>query len=154
MTPAIEVLEDQGYRFTLHLYSASRGGASGINAAEKLALDPRQVFKSLVVVIDETQPVIVLIPVSTNLNMKRLARTAGGKRASMMASEAAEKITGYVVGGICPIGMKRAIDVYIDESIRNYQNVFISGGKRGVELELAATDLLEITGATEAELAD
>ncbi len=154
MTPAVDVLEKQGYRFTLHLYAASTGGNYGINAAQKLALDPEQVFKSLVIDLDNAEPIIVLVPVSKQLNMKKLAKCAGVKRACMLATESAEKLTGYVIGGICPIGLKRPLNTFVDSSIERFPNIFLSAGKRGVELEMDSEDFLELTGATVSALAD
>ncbi len=154
MTPAIETLEALGCQFTLHLYATGDGGGYGINAAEKLALEPEQVFKSLVVSIEGHNPVIALVPVSRQLNMKKLAKAAGAKSASMMSPDEAERTTGYVIGGICPIGLKRPFTIIADESIRLFGNVFISGGKRGVELELSTSDLLKITEAETCQIAD
>lgn len=154
MTPAIEALEARGYQFTLHLYAANTGGNYGMKAAEKMALDPDQVFKSLVVHLEGKDPVIALVPVSKQLNMKRLAKVAGTKRASMLATEDAEKLTGYVIGGICPIGLKKSLQIFADSALQRFHNVFISGGKRGLELEMNSNDLLTITNATVVDIAD
>lgn len=154
MTPAIEALESRGYRFTMHLYASSTGGNYGINAAERLALDPEQVFKTLVIDVEDRDPIIALVPASRQLNLKRLAQSAGAKRAKLLPSEDAEKITGYVIGGICPIGLKKSLQVFADDAIKRFANVFISGGKRGLELELGSNDLLSITNALVSDIAD
>ena len=154
MTPAIEELEALGCQFTLHLYASSTSTGYGINAAEKLALDPDQVFKTLVVEIDGRQAAIALIPVSNQLNLKRLAKCAGAKKAILMPTERAEKLTGYVIGGICPIGLKKSLPIFADTSITSFGNIFISGGKRGLELEIGSKDLLAITNATISTIAD
>lgn len=154
MTPAIEALESRGYRFTMHLYASSTGGNFGVNAAEKLALDPEQVFKSLVVDIEDQDPVIALVPASRQLNLKRLAKCTGAKRAKLLSRLDAENITGYVIGGICPIGLKKSLKVFADNTIERFANVFISGGKRGLELEMGSGDLLTITNASVSDIAD
>lgn len=154
MTPAIKILEATGCRFTLHIYASSHGSSYGVSAAEKLALDPAQVFKTLVIDVEGQPPIIALIPVSMQLHLKRLAKCAGSKKAKLMAGPEAEKLTGYLVGGICPIGLKKPLQVYADKSITRFGNVFISGGKRGLELEISAKDLVSITHAVVAEIAD
>ena len=153
MTPAITILESTGCRFTLHLYTTGRDKFTGASAAEKLALDPAQVFKTLVVDMEGQEPVIALIPVSKQLHLKRLAKCAGSKKAKLMASSDAEKLTGYLVGGICPIGLKKSLQVYADKSIILFGNVFISGGKRGLELEIGSKDLVSITHAVVSDIA-
>ena len=154
MTPAIEALESRGYRFTMHLYASSSGGNFVVNAAEKLALDPEQVFKSLVVDVEDQDPVIALVPASRQLNLKRLAKCMGAKRATLLPRLDAEKVTGYVIGGICPIGLKMSLQVFADDAIERFANVFISGGKRGLELEMGSSDLLTITNASVSDIAD
>ncbi len=154
MTPAIEALESKGYRFTLHLYASSTDGNYGIDAAEKLALTREQVFKSLVIDLQDQDPVIALVPVARQLNLKRLARCAGAKRASLLPAADAEKITGYVIGGICPIASRKSLQVFADSTIKHFANVFISGGKRGLELEMGSDDLLSITNASVSDIAD
>jgi Cys-tRNA(Pro)/Cys-tRNA(Cys) deacylase len=153
MTPAIKILESIGCRFTLHLYASSQGGNYGISAAEKLALDPEQVFKTLVIDLKDQQPVIALVPVSKQLHMKHLARCAGSKKAMLMPDIEAEKLTGYLTGGICPIGLKKPLRVYADRSVTRYGNVFISGGQRGLELEISSKDLVSICDAIVVEIA-
>ena len=154
MTPAIKILEASGCRFTLHLYATSHASRYGVSAAEKLALDPAQVFKTLVVAVIGQQPVIALIPASKQLHMKRLARCAGSKKAMLMPGSEAEKLTGYLVGGICPIGLRKPLRVYADRSVTQFGNVFISGGKRGLELEISSKDLVSITNAVVSEIVD
>jgi len=158
MTPAIEELEALGCQFTLHLYTSSSSNGYGINAAEKLALDPDQVFKTLVIEMEGQmegqEAAIALVPVSNQLNLKRLAKCAGAKRAKLMAGDKAEKLTGYVIGGICPIGLKRPLSIYADSSITRFSNIFISGGKRGLELEMGSEDLISMTNATISAIAD
>ena len=154
MTPAIKILESGGCRFTLHLYASSSGGSYSVNAAEKLALDPAQVFKTLVVDVDGQRPVIALIPVTKQLHVKQLAKCTGAKKVMLMAGEDAEKATGYLVGGICPIGLKKPMTVYADRSVTEFGNVFISGGKRHLELEIGSNDLLSITDAVVSEIAN
>ena len=154
MTPAIEALEARGFSFTLHLYASNNGRGYGVSAAEKLALDPDQVFKSLVVELEGREPAIALVPVSNQLNLKNLSKCAGAKRARLMPIDEAEKLTGYVIGGICPIGLRKPLQGYADTPINSFSNIFISGGKRGLELEMSAKDLVSMTNATVSSITD
>ena len=120
-------------------------------AAAHLGVDESQVFKTLVALVDG-HPVVAVIPASTQLSLKHIATVAGGKRAEMAKPELAERLTGYVVGGISPIGQKKQLPTFVDETAILHETVFVSAGRRGMDVELAPDDLLRATGASYAEL--
>jgi len=126
--------------------------AYGPEAAEILGLDPAQVFKTLVVEVDGALTVGV-VPVSAMLDLKALAVAVGGKRARMADVAAAERTTGYVAGGISPLGQRKRLPTVLDASAEHLTTMFCSGGRRGLEVELAPADLARLTGATFAPIA-
>ena len=147
MTPAVVALETAGIPFTIHEYD--RGGDLrdfGHEAAEALGLPADQVFKTLVVDADG-ELVVAVVPVSCQLSMKRIAVATGAKRAVMCAPERAERSSGYVVGGISPIGQRRQLRTVLDESVELFDVVYVSGGKRGMDIGLASSDLAAIVDA-------
>ena len=147
MTPAVRALEAAGIAFAIHEYE--RGDDLhdfGREAADALGLDHDQVFKTLVVVADD-ELVVAVVPVSCQLSMKLVAAAVGAKRAAMSATERAERSSGYVVGGISPIGQRRQLRTVIDESAELYDLVYVSGGKRGMDIGLAPTDLVGLLDA-------
>ena len=140
-------LETAGIPFTIHEYD--RGGDLhdfGHEAAEALGLPADQVFKTLVVDADG-ELVVAVVPVSCQLSMKRIALATGAKRAVMCAPERAERSSGYVVGGISPIGQRRQLRTVLDESVELFDVVYVSGGKRGMDIGLASSDLAAIVDA-------
>ncbi len=153
-TRAIVALERGGVPFTVHHYEhAARSTVGyGLEAAQVLGLDPDQVFKTLMVVVDGTLTVAV-VPVSARLDLKALASAVGGKKAAMADPAAAERATGYVVGGISPLGQKTAHPTVIDESAELFDTVYVSGGRRGLDIGLAPGDLIAQTHATVADIA-
>ncbi len=152
-TPATAVLDRAGVAFTLHAYDRDPAAASyGLEAAEQLGLDPAAVFKTLVAEVDG-HLVVGLVPVSGQLDLKRLAAAVGGKRAAMADPAVAERATGYVVGGISPLGQRRPLTTVIDESARGRPTVYVSAGRRGLDLGLAPDDLVGLLGATTAPIA-
>ena len=124
----------------------------GLEAAEQLGVDPAGVFKTLVAEVDGRLAVAV-VPVAARLDLKALAAAAGGRRAVMAEAADAERATGYVVGGISPLGHRRRLPVFLDESMRDRAKVLVSAGRRGLELELAPGDLAALAGGTFAPLA-
>ncbi len=151
-TPATVALTRAGVDFTLHEYDHDPRAASyGLEAAEALGLDPRTVFKTLMATVDGALAVAV-VPVSGQLDLKALARALGGSKAAMADQVAAERATGYVVGGISPIGQKRPLGTVLDSSALHHPTVFVSAGRRGLDLEVAPADLVALTGATTAEV--
>jgi Cys-tRNA(Pro)/Cys-tRNA(Cys) deacylase len=141
-TPAIDAATRGGIAFALHEYEHDpRAGSFGLEAAEKLGLDPARVYKTLVADVDGTLTVAVL-PVGAQLDLWAL-----GKRAAMADARAAERATGYVAGGISPLGQRRALPTVVDESALAFASIHVSAGRRGLELELAPEDLVRLTGA-------
>ena len=140
MTPAIVAAERAGIPFTLHEYEHEAGAAYGLEAAEKTGVDPARVFKTLVVSQDGTLAVAI-VPVAAQLDLRAL-----GKRAALTERAAAERATGYVLGGISPLGQRKRLPTLLDESALAFETIFVSAGRRGLELELAPGDLLAQTG--------
>jgi Cys-tRNA(Pro)/Cys-tRNA(Cys) deacylase len=129
-----------------------RGVSYGMEAASALGADPRQVFKTLIADVDGTLTVAV-VPVGASLDLKALAAAAGGKRAAMADPAEAERATGYVVGGISPLGQRRRLPTVIDASALEVPSLLVSAGRRGVDVELAPADLVRLTGAATAPIA-
>lgn len=152
-TPATVALTAAGISFTPHSYEHDPANTNfGLEAAEVLGVDPDQVFKTLLAEVDGSL-VVGVVPVSGKLDLKALAAAVGGKKAEMADPRLAERKTGYVVGGISPIGQKTRLTTVVDETVELWDTVFVSGGKRGFDIELAPADLLAITGASTAEIA-
>jgi Cys-tRNA(Pro)/Cys-tRNA(Cys) deacylase len=147
-TPAVVTLERAGVPFTRHVYEHDPAAASyGLEAAERLGLDPRVVFKTLVAEVDG-HLVVAIVPVSGQLDLKALAAAVGGKRAALADPASAERATGYVVGGISPLGQKKRLRTVLDSSASEMPTIYVSGGKRGLDLGLAPTDLVVHLDAT------
>jgi Cys-tRNA(Pro)/Cys-tRNA(Cys) deacylase len=143
-TPAIAAVEATGVQFAVHEYAHDpKAGSYGLEAAEALGLDPARVFKTLVVDADGTLAVAV-VPVSAQLDLKAL----GGKRTTMAGRAAAERATGYVLGGISPLGQRRPLLTTIDPSALDHETIYVSAGRRGLELELDPRDLVRLSAAT------
>jgi Cys-tRNA(Pro)/Cys-tRNA(Cys) deacylase len=151
-TPATVALTAAGVQFTLHPYEHDPRAASyGLEAAEALGVEPERVLKTLMVTLDRSL-VVGVVPVVGQLDLKALARALGGSRAAMADVAAAERATGYVAGGISPVGQRRAHPTVVDESALSWPTVFVSGGRRGLDLELSPADLVAVTGATTAPI--
>jgi Cys-tRNA(Pro)/Cys-tRNA(Cys) deacylase len=151
-TPATVALTKAGIVFTEHAYEHDPAASSyGVEAAEVLGLDPGQVFKTLLASVDG-RLVVGVVPVSGQLDLKALAGAVGGKKATMADPAAAERATGYVVGGISPIGQKRAHPTVLDGSALSFDVVYVSGGRRGLDLGLSPRDLVAVTDATVASI--
>jgi len=152
-TPATVALTKSGIAFTIHSYDHDPSAASfGLEAADALGLPVEQVFKTLLADIDG-KLVVGIVPVHRKLDLKALAASVGGKRAAMADAAIAERSTGYVVGGISPIGQKRALPTVIDDSATNFDTIYVSGGRRGFDLGLSPADLARITSARFAPIA-
>lgn len=152
-TPAIVAAERAGIAFRVLEYTHDPAASSyGLEAAAALNLDPASVFKTLVAALDGGPLVVAIVPVSARLNLKALAGALGGKRAEMADGAAAERATGYVLGGISPLGGKRALRTAIDASALDHPTIHVSAGRRGLELALAPADLVRLTRATVAPL--
>jgi Cys-tRNA(Pro)/Cys-tRNA(Cys) deacylase len=152
-TAATIVLEQAKIPFTRHEYAHDpRRESYGLEACEALGVPPEQVFKTLVAAVDGSLAVGV-VPVHRQLDLKALAAAAGGKKAVMADVAAAERATGFVAGGISPVGQRRRLPVVVDESALALGTMFCSGGRRGLEIEIAPTDLIRAAGATVAAIA-
>lgn len=152
-TPATVALTRAGIAFTPRSYEHDPAAASyGLEAAEALGVEPARVFKTLLVQTDSGLAVGV-VPVDRQLDLKALAGAVGSKKATMADPAAAERSTGYVVGGISPIGQKRALPTVLDDSALGHPTVLVSGGRRGLDLELSPADLVAATRATTAPIA-
>ncbi|WP_433023297.1 Cys-tRNA(Pro) deacylase [Kribbella sp. CA-294648] len=139
--------------FTTHTYDHDPAAKSyGLEAAEALGLQPEQVFKTLLVDVDGKLSVGV-VPVDKQLDLKAVAAALNGKKATMADPAAAERITGYVVGGISPIGQKRLLPTVVDETASVHDTVYVSGGRRGLDLGLSPADLIKLTAARTAPIA-
>lgn len=146
-TPATVALSEAGIDFTLHPYTQDPRAASfGLEAAEALGLPPEQVFKTLMADLDGSL-VVGIVPVTGQLDLKALARALGGSRATMAQVAAAERATGYVAGGISPLGQRRRHRTVVDESAADFERVYVSAGRRGLDLELSPQDLIAQTDA-------
>lgn len=151
-TQATALLVKHEITHQVHTYAHGTGAAYGTEAAAVLGLDPGRVFKTLVAEVDGVLTVAV-VPVSTTLDLKALAAAVGGKRARMAEVAAAERATGYVAGGISPLGQKKRLRTVIDVSAKQWDTMFCSGGRRGLEIELAPADLARLADATFAPIA-
>ena len=152
-TPATVALTAAGIPFTPHAYEHDAANTNfGLEAAAALQLDPEQVFKTLLADVDGVLTVAI-VPVTGKLDLKALASAVGGKKAEMADPKVAERKTGYVVGGISPIGQKTRHTTVLDETAELFDTIFVSGGKRGFDIELAPADLLAITGGFTAAIA-
>ena len=154
-TRATVTLEREGVPFTLHSYDLGHApleGSVGEAVAAQLGLAPEVVFKTLLAEVDG-DPVCAVVPTAGTLSLKRLAAAAGGKRARMMEPAVAERISGYVTGGISPFGQKRGLRTFIDETAEICETIYVSGGQRGFDIGLSPADLIESLGAVVAPLA-
>jgi Cys-tRNA(Pro)/Cys-tRNA(Cys) deacylase len=148
MTPAVVAAERAGIAFTLHEYEHDpRAESYGLEAAEKTGVEPDRVFKTLVVAQDGALSVAI-VPVAAQLDLRTL-----GKRAALADRTAAERATGYVLGGISPLAQRKRLPAILDESALAHETIFVSAGRRGLELELAPADLIRLTGARVAAVA-
>ena len=152
MTPAVRALEKAGVAYTVHEFGHIDGGRDyGLEAAAALALPPDQVFKTLVVRADGTLAVAIA-PVSSRLSLKAVAAALGAKRAVMGDPAVAERATGYVVGGISPFGQRKRLTTVVDESAELFDAIYVSGGRRGLELGVAPADLVIVLAARVARI--
>lgn len=152
-TPATVALTRAGVEFSIHTYEHDPAATSyGLEAAELLDLPPDRVLKTLFADVDG-RLVVGVVPVSRQLDLKALAAAVGGKKATMADPAAAERATGYVVGGISPLGQRRSHPTVLDVSALDHDRVYVSGGRRGLDLGLATSDLVRLTGATTAAIA-
>ncbi|OLO06094.1 MULTISPECIES: Cys-tRNA(Pro) deacylase [Salinicola] len=157
MTPAVRLLESRKIPHQVTSYElngeSDSQGSYGLDAAQALSLPPASVFKTLLAQLDDGRLVVALVPVDATLDLKALAKAAGGRRGRMAEAATAERTTGYLVGGISPLGQKKRLPTFIDESAMTLATIHVSGGRRGLELSLAPNDLIALTAARTADLA-
>ena len=151
-TPATVALTRAGIGFRVRTYEHDPASTNfGLEAAEALDLDPDRVYKTLFTSVDG-RLVVGIVPVSGQLDLKAVAAAVGGKKAVMADPADAERASGYVVGGISPVGQKRAHPTVLDESALRHPTIYVSGGRRGMDLEIAPADLVAVTRATTAAI--
>jgi Cys-tRNA(Pro)/Cys-tRNA(Cys) deacylase len=149
VTPAVNAARKAGIPFTLHEYQHDpRAESYGLEAAEALRLDVERVFKTLVAAPEGKGLWVAVVPVAGLLDLKALAQAAGSKRAVMADPKAAERATGYVLGGISPLGQRQRLSTVVDSSALQFPSIFVSAGRRGLEIELAPADLVALCAAT------
>jgi Cys-tRNA(Pro)/Cys-tRNA(Cys) deacylase len=153
-TPALVALEQAGVPHTVHTYEHDPSTAIGygLEAAQVLGIPAEQVYKTLMADVDGTLTVAV-VPVTGKLDLKALAAAVGGKKAAMADPTVAERVTGYVVGGISPLGQKTAHPTVVDETVVLFDTVYVSGGRRGMDIGLSPDDLVTLTDAVVADIA-
>lgn len=151
-TPATVMLEKAGAAFSLHEYDYDPGADRvGLQAAAALGVAPETVFKTLMTLLDG-KPLCAIIASDREVAMKRLAAAAGGKSAQMMRPDEAERMTGYRVGGISPFGQKRRVPVVIDRAALDWPEIYLNGGRRGLQVRIAPAEAVRILSATVAEI--
>ena len=148
MTPAIDLARKYKISHQIHQYQHDPQSASyALEAAEKLGRQASQIFKTLIVCLADKTLAVAVIPVTQQLNMKRLAKALNVKKAVMADKVMLERATGYVLGGISPLGQKKRLKTVVDQSAEQHTTILVSAGKRGLEIELSPADLLTLTNA-------
>ncbi|MFN2349593.1 MAG: Cys-tRNA(Pro) deacylase [Thioalkalivibrio sp.] len=154
MTPGINVAKQAGVVHQVHEYAHDPSSQSyGLEAAEKLGVSAQRVFKTLVVSLDGRSLAVGIVPVSAILGMKPIAKAAGAKKAAMAEASEVERVTGYVLGGVSPLGQKKRLKTFIDRSAEGFATIYVSAGRRGLEIELSPGDLRALTAGVFAEIA-
>lgn len=154
MTPAVNIVKKAKVAYRLHHYEHSPSSTSyGEEAAARLGVSDARIFKTLMVSLDNRSLAVSIVPVSGQLNLKACAKSMGSKRAVMAEPKEAERATGYVLGGISPLGQRKQLKTVIDSSAREYETIYISAGRRGLQIELSSGDLARLTRATFAPIA-
>lgn len=153
MTPAINLLKKRKIPHTIHEYDHDPQSSSyGLEAAEKMGVPQEQVFKTLVVQLNGQDCGVAIIPVAEKLSMKLCAKAFGAKKATMAQGDDVERLTGYVLGGVSPLGQKKRLKTVLDSSVEHHTTIFVSGGRRGLDIGLNPTDLARLTGGTTSPL--
>ena len=153
MTPALDLLKKARAEHRVHSYEHDPKSASyGLEAAEKPGLDPLRVFKTLLASSEKGELLVAVVPVVGTLDLKALAHAAGVKKCEMADPQAAQRATGYLVGGISPLGQKKRLRTFIDQSAQQHETIHVSAGRRGLEVELTAAVLATYTQAQFAEI--
>jgi Cys-tRNA(Pro)/Cys-tRNA(Cys) deacylase len=154
MTPAIRALQQAKARYKLHEYEHDPAAPSfSLECAAVLGVEPARVFKTLVAKVDGGNLVMGIVPASAHLDLKALAAAVGSKRAEMADPQAAQRATGYVLGGISPLGCRRKLATVLDRSAMEHATILVSAGRRGLQIEIAPGELLRLAGTTAAPIA-
>jgi Cys-tRNA(Pro)/Cys-tRNA(Cys) deacylase len=153
MTPGINQVKKNKVSHKIHEYSHDESSESyGLEAADKMGVTQERVFKTLVVTLDNKELVVGIIPVSSMLSMKLIAKAVGAKKATMADKLDVERSTGYVLGGVSPLGQKKRLKTIIHSSANNYSTIYVSAGRRGLEIELSPVDLTKLTNGKLADI--
>ncbi|SFC16583.1 Cys-tRNA(Pro) deacylase [Pseudoalteromonas denitrificans] len=153
MTPAIIQLKNNNIDFNIHEYDHDQNATSfGLEAAEKLDANPKQIFKTLVLETDKKQLVVAIVPVESQVNLKKLAKACKVKKVIMADKVKVQNSTGYILGGVSPIGQKKRLPTFIDKSAEAFDKIYISAGKRGLEISLFPSDLVTLLQASLSEI--
>ncbi len=151
-TLACRILDKTGTPYSLHPYEWSEEALDAVSVAGKLHLDPSQVFKTLVLRGDKTGVLVAVIPGSSHIDLKRLAKASGNKSVDMVPVKDLQALTGYVRGGVSPLGMKKSYPCYIDSAVRGRPTISISAGQRGLQIFLAGEDLIKAVQGSVADI--
>lgn len=152
-TPATRSLDERRLAWNGHVYDHDpRETNFGMEAARVLGIDPARVFKTLIISVEKVGLAVAVIPVSAMLDLRVFAQMVGGKHAELAERVPAERATGYVQGGISPIGQRRSLPTVVDESARDWPTIFVSGGRRGFDIEIAPADLITATMGVHASI--
>ena len=155
MTPAIEILRKKGITYLVHEYQHNSANTDfGKEAVEKLATAGDRIFKTIVIKLSDADFVVGVVPVVCRVHMKKIAKIFGCKKASLAVSADVQRLTGYVLGGVSPLGQRSNLKIVIDNSACNFETILVSGGKRGVDLELNPQDLKNIINAVFADISN
>lgn len=153
MTPGINAAIKNKIIHRVHEYSHDASSESyGLEAVQKMGVPQERVFKTLVVILDNKELAVGVIPVASMLSMKLFAKAVGAKKAAMADKSDVERSTGYVLGGVSPLGQKKRLKTVIDTTANNYSTVYVSAGRRGLEIELSPNDLIKLTNAVLADI--
>ncbi len=153
MTPAITLLMKHKITHRVHEYEHdSNSDSFGMEAAEKLAVDPQRIYKTLVLELDNKQLAVGIVPVQHMISPKLVAKQNNTKKAKMADKDRVSKVTGYVLGGVSPLGQKRKLPTCIDQTAAEYDTIFVSGGRRGLDIEVSPHDLASLCGAEFADI--
>ena len=153
MTPAITLLTRNKIAHQVHEYEHDPSAPSfGLEAAEKLSVDPTRIFKTLVLELDSNQLVVGIVPVEQMLSPKHIAKQHAAKKAKLADKDRVSTVTGYVLGGVSPLGQKKQLPTTVDRSALDHPTIFVSGGRRGLDIELSPQDLASLCGADFAEI--
>jgi len=148
MTPAIVYLKKKNIKFNIHQYQHEANATSfGMEAAEKLGINQAKVFKTIVLETDQQKLVVAIVPVDNQVNLKKLAKACKVKKITMADKTKVQTSTGYILGGVSPLGQKKRLPTFINESALNHKQIYISAGRRGLEVSLAANDLSQLLQA-------